>query len=274
MHDLTHSRLIRRGAPGRPGEHVTAGQGAAGGPFCPGGRGPGAGTNPGSHRARNMDPVQGRFLQRDSRAFADGMNVYDYANNNPINRTDASGQTVEREYSRPAGRLLDNHETALIKIKLVVDTSACKGETPDNCKGDVKVSMEYTSQVTVKPDKTAEGYAKEAVNRKIGIEYDKRFYPFKADKATNLTELAGNSLPLGVIPCKGGAKKYNPVVKSQKPEQVQHEIVLAVEIKCCGIIEVESIVATNKMGGTAPGEQNVQKLKDVKTEGRYPGKKQ
>ena len=40
------------------------------------------------YRARYYDPAKGRFLQRDPVEYADGMNLYEYAQDNPINKVD------------------------------------------------------------------------------------------------------------------------------------------------------------------------------------------
>ena len=46
------------------------------------------------YRARHYDAVRGRFLQRDPHQFVDGMNLYAYVTNNPVNLTDPYGQEV------------------------------------------------------------------------------------------------------------------------------------------------------------------------------------
>ena len=43
------------------------------------------------HRARYLDPVQGRFVQRDSMGYVDGFGLYTYVGNNPINFLDPFG---------------------------------------------------------------------------------------------------------------------------------------------------------------------------------------
>lgn len=43
-------------------------------------------------RTRYYDPVAGRFLSEDQAGFLGGFNLYQYANNDPINRADPSGQ--------------------------------------------------------------------------------------------------------------------------------------------------------------------------------------
>lgn len=43
------------------------------------------------YRNREMDPVTGRFVQRDPLEYLDGLNAYAYVNNNVINRVDPDG---------------------------------------------------------------------------------------------------------------------------------------------------------------------------------------
>jgi len=43
------------------------------------------------YRARHYEPTSGRYLQRDPQGYIDGMNLYAYVNNNPINRIDPFG---------------------------------------------------------------------------------------------------------------------------------------------------------------------------------------
>jgi len=45
------------------------------------------------NRARYYDPFMGRFLQMDPTGYSDGMNVYLYCMNNPLNLVDPSGKT-------------------------------------------------------------------------------------------------------------------------------------------------------------------------------------
>jgi len=44
------------------------------------------------YRARHYDTAKGRFLQRDPRGYANGLNLYEYASDNPVFYTDPSGQ--------------------------------------------------------------------------------------------------------------------------------------------------------------------------------------
>ena len=47
------------------------------------------------YRARYYDPDTGRFIQRDNAGYIDGVNLYSYCHNNPINRTDRFGWQSE-----------------------------------------------------------------------------------------------------------------------------------------------------------------------------------
>jgi RHS repeat-associated protein len=44
------------------------------------------------YRTRGYDAVKGRFLQRDSAGYVDGLNLYEYAGDNPTGRTDPFGK--------------------------------------------------------------------------------------------------------------------------------------------------------------------------------------
>jgi RHS repeat-associated protein len=54
------------------------------------------------YRARYMDTVQGRFLQRDPLGYRDGLNVYEYVRGRPVNGADPSGQ--DYAVTLPCGR--------------------------------------------------------------------------------------------------------------------------------------------------------------------------
>jgi RHS repeat-associated protein len=46
------------------------------------------------YRARSYDPLYGRFLQRDSTGYVDGMNLYEYVRSNPISALDPAGHGI------------------------------------------------------------------------------------------------------------------------------------------------------------------------------------
>lgn len=51
-------------------------------------------------RARSYSPKLGRFLQRDPKEYVDGMNLYEYVGNNPMNLTDPMGMEQGRRLGR------------------------------------------------------------------------------------------------------------------------------------------------------------------------------
>jgi RHS repeat-associated protein len=56
------------------------------------------------NRAREYDPVRGRFSQPDPSGFADGANLYIYAQNNPLVYTDPTGWKAVRESQGSLGK--------------------------------------------------------------------------------------------------------------------------------------------------------------------------
>ncbi len=50
------------------------------------------------YRARYYDPETGRFIQRDPQGYRDGMNLYTYVGNNPVNYTDPEGTEDHLDY--------------------------------------------------------------------------------------------------------------------------------------------------------------------------------
>jgi RHS repeat-associated protein len=219
------------------------------------------------YRARHYDPVKARFLQRDPLGYVDALNLYEYGQDSPTNRSDAFGESVEKEYSRGAGYPPDeDFETARIKVKLVVDTSACPAPKTEEakCMGNVKLKLEYESKMTVPNQKQAEDYAKKGADF-FGLKFENTLVPFKLkdDKVTS-----GASIELGEIPCKGGEKQGTVwvIMKSfeGKPEDylksdayrlrplanraVQQSFDFKVKIKCCGQIDNENLKGTNYAG--------------------------
>ena len=212
---------------------------------------------PDSSTGRYFNPWTGNWMGRDPIRFIAGdENLYRYVSNSPTNAADSLGENVKREYSRPSGTV-PPYETARIKIALIVDTSACKMKS-EKCEGNVKLSMTYTTTVTVPGEKVAERYAKQGVG--FGLVYEKKFYPFVLEKATLAPKEA---LSLGEISCDKGEKKGTILVSKEEGRPLQQRIVFKVEISCCGKIENEKIDAVNEMGGTGGGEGRVQPLRDV-----------
>ncbi len=56
------------------------------------------------YRARYYDALKGRFLQRDSLGYADGMNLYEYGRDNPVAFADPSGLEAECDLFAPRRR--------------------------------------------------------------------------------------------------------------------------------------------------------------------------
>jgi RHS repeat-associated protein len=219
------------------------------------------------YRARYYDPTLARFLQRDPLQYVDGLKLYEYAEDSPTNRSDLFGESVEKEYSRGAGYPPDkDFETARIKVKLVVDTSACPAPKTEEakCTGNVKLKLEYESKVTLPNQKAAEDQAKKGAEF-FGLKFENTFVQFKlkGDK-----RISGAEIELGEIPCKGGEKEGAVWVVSkfldQKPEKyleseqykrnplanraVQQRFDFKVKIKCCGQIDNENLRGQNYAG--------------------------
>ena len=54
---------------------------------------------------RTYDPADGRFLQRDPSGFVDGTNLYTYARNDPLSRSDPMGTESRQEHPQIASRI-------------------------------------------------------------------------------------------------------------------------------------------------------------------------
>ncbi len=58
-------------------------------------------TNLFYYRARHYSPTNGRFLQRDPKGFIDGLNLYNYTENNPTNFVDPMGTEKQKKCCGP-----------------------------------------------------------------------------------------------------------------------------------------------------------------------------
>jgi RHS repeat-associated protein len=215
------------------------------------------------YRARYYDPVKDRFLQRDPAGYMNGINLYHYTQDNPINILDPSGEDVTKEYSRPIDRSVPEDKVSRISITLVVDTSECPPENTDQdkCNKSVHVKLIYKSTVTIPKEEKAKQFAQTGGN--FGLQYKDKFEKFKTSGRENTAEI-----PLGDIPCKGGELKNTPpdldpqlaklAVRDKKDGKVEQRLDFQVKIKCCGRKEKESLTGANLVGGhnTTLGESD------------------
>ncbi|MCK4830194.1 RHS repeat-associated core domain-containing protein, partial [bacterium] len=92
------------------------------------------------YRARYYGPERGRFLQRDPLGYVDGMNLYEYADNNTVNLTDPLGLYPTKESG--AAQLA----AASTVLKGLCEDPCCKCKEdgtwepckPEDCKADAQ----------------------------------------------------------------------------------------------------------------------------------------
>ncbi len=69
------------------------------------------------YRARYYDPARGRFLQRDPLGYVDGMGLYGYVSNNPVNFVDPMGREKGGDQWQTASDIADAYDAWAERVK-------------------------------------------------------------------------------------------------------------------------------------------------------------
>jgi RHS repeat-associated protein len=101
------------------------------------------------YRARYYDSVKGRFLERDPVEYGDGMNLYEYADDNPVGWTDPSGELIKPLPAADCAKAMQARKDKIAGLQKGdrSDVGDCAGpdcekvtylvELPHSCEGDV-----------------------------------------------------------------------------------------------------------------------------------------
>ncbi len=92
------------------------------------------------YKARVYDPLLGRFLQSDTVGYADDLNLYAYVGNDPLDKTDPTGEVCDKD-----GTLCTADTPAKDPGKNVANTPATDKAMHDNA-GQVRVGSSATQE--------------------------------------------------------------------------------------------------------------------------------
>jgi hypothetical protein len=159
-----------------------------------------------------------------------------------------------------------------------VDTSDCSGSVPADCKGNIKLKLDYTATLTT-PNVDAVTIGKNyGLNPGGGAPVNTLVHA-EADPPGSMGDTLKGTLDLGTIPCLGGKKagsvNVEGVEKGAWSGFIQQQIDYEAEIECCGKINTQTVEAkpVRGDGGIGPGGKVLPFRPPDKPYPKWPGER-
>ncbi|MFC4995056.1 RHS repeat-associated core domain-containing protein [Rubritalea tangerina] len=236
------------------------------------------------YKYRHYNPTLGRWLSRDPIEEAGGINLYGFVGNDPVGRWDELGLKC-KEYIQyeiaPSGHdgikdFDEQYENVIIgriTVCFELDSSSCKGETIDDCTGDVsgKITFKWVNEHDSTMSRGGKGkgknpYKGDPYNGKAKVPGMKH-HGSAVGKHPNYIPIAvkgsseilwngkhdenGNrigkgssfegELSTGSVPCVGGWFNGTVKVGTNMASDPMYHIKYGVVVECCGEVKDEKI---------------------------------